>query len=90
MRSGGKCVSLKSDQSQKVLIGTETTRLEAEGVCFALIIGYPSKPFGACFRELVDQRQKPEVSGRNSRRFEEENKISSCIKSQHQADLGLL
>ena len=38
-------------------------RLEAEGVCFALIIGYPSKPFGACFRELVDQRQKPEVLG---------------------------
>lgn len=90
MRSGAKCVSLKPDQSHKLLICTETTRLEAEGVCFALIIGYPSKPFGACFRELVDQRQKLEVSGRNSRRFEEENKSFSCIKSQQQSDLGLL
>lgn len=83
-------VSLKPDRSHTLQICTETTRLDTEGVCFALIIGYPSKPFGACFGELVDQRQKLKVSGRNSRRFEEENKSSSCVKSQQQSDLGSL
>lgn len=37
-----------------------------------------------------EQRHKPEASGRNSRRFEEENECYSCMKSQQQPDWGSL
>lgn len=55
-RQAATRVSPKPNQSPK--LPPRANRLETEGVCFALIIGNPSKPFGSdCRRQGAEARR---------------------------------